>query len=88
MAKISKEQLDKIVSQQKELNKLVNQIGVLETQKHAALHKIAGINQDIEETKVELEKEYGNVNINLETGEYTIIEKEEDSELTVVKSED
>lgn len=88
MAKISKEQLDKIVSQQKELNNLINQIGVLETQKHAALHKIAGINQDIEETKVELEKEYGNVNINLETGEYTIIEKEEDSELTVVKSED
>jgi len=76
MAKITKEQLDTVVKQQQELNKLVNEIGVLETRKHAALHKIAGVNEDIEATKVELEKEYGNVSINLETGEYTIIEEE------------
>ena len=76
MAKITKEQLETVVKQQQELNKLVNEIGVLETRKHAAIHKIAGVNEDIDDTKVELEKEYGNVSINLETGEYTIIEEE------------
>jgi predicted nucleic acid-binding Zn-ribbon protein len=80
MAKITKEQLDIVVKQQQELNKLVNEIGVLETRKHAALHKIAGVNEDIEATKAELEKEYGSINVDLKTGEYTIIEEEETKE--------
>ena len=37
---------------------------------------MAGVNQDIEEFKKELEKEYGAINVNVETGEYTEIEKE------------
>lgn len=80
MAKITKEQLDVVVKQQQELNKLVNEIGVLETRKHAALHKIAGVNEDIEATKAELEKEYGSISVDLETGEYTIVEEEETKE--------
>lgn len=76
MAKISKEQLDKIVKQQQELNGLLTQIGGLEANKHSLLHKIAEVNQSVEETKKELEKEYGNVSIDLQTGEYTIIEEE------------
>jgi len=80
MAKITKEQLDIVVKQQQELNKLVNEIGVLETRKHAALHKIAGVNEDIEATKAELEKEYGSISVDLETGEYTIVEEEETKE--------
>jgi len=80
MAKITREQLDIVVKQQQELNKLVNEIGVLETRKHAALHKIAGVNEDIEATKAELEKEYGSISVDLETGEYTIIEEEETKE--------
>jgi len=80
MAKITKEQLDIVVKQQQELNKLVNEIGVLETRKHAALHKIAGVNEDIEATKAELEKEYGSISVDLETGEYTILEEEETKE--------
>jgi len=80
MANITKEQLDKVVKQQQELNKLVNEIGVLETRKHAALHKIAGVNEDIEATKAELEKEYGSISVDLETGEYTIVEEEKTKE--------
>lgn len=76
MAKISEEQLDKIVKQQQELNGLLTQIGGLEANKHSLLHKIAEVNQSVEETKKELEKEYGNVSIDLQTGEYTIIEEE------------
>jgi hypothetical protein len=41
---------------------------------------MAGINQDIEALKKELEEEYGSVNINLETGEYTPIEEEKENE--------
>ena len=77
MAKIKEEQLKQIVESQKELNQIVNQIGSLEANKHSLLHKLAGVNKDIEKLKVELEKEYGQINIDLSTGEYTIIEKEE-----------
>ena len=88
MAKITKEQLDLVVSQQSELSKVLNDIGALEANKHSLLHKIADVNKDIEQTKAELEKEYGAINIDLKTGEYTIIETEDDGELAVVKAED
>ena len=77
MAKIKEEQLKQVVDLQKELNQIVNQIGSLEANKHSLLHKLAGVNEDIEKLKAELEKEYGQINIDLSTGEYTIIEKEE-----------
>jgi len=88
MAKITKEQLDLVVSQQSELSKVLNDIGALEANKHSLLHKIADINKSIEQTKADLEKEYGSINIDLKTGEYTIIETEYNSELAVVKAED
>ena len=76
--KIKEEQLKIIQEQQKELNSIIHNVGVLEAQKHGLLHKFAGINQEVEDMKVELEKEYGAVNINLETGEYTKIEEEKE----------
>jgi len=87
MAKITKEQLDKVVSQQSELSGLVNEIGRIEASKHSLLHKIASVNEAIEVTKLELEKEYGNVSIDLSTGEYTVIETDAESDLSVIKSE-
>jgi len=77
MSKITDEQLEKLHKQQTALNTLLNKIGIAESQKHALLHEIAGVNQEIEEFKAELEKEYGSVNINLESGEYSKIEKDE-----------
>ena len=85
---ITAEELKQIKDQQTELGQVVNQIGQLEASKHALLHKIAGINQNIEETKKQLEEKYGSINIDLETGTYTEIEKEDDGDLSVVKSED
>ena len=76
--KIKEEQLKIIQEQQKELNSIMHNVGVLEAQKHGLLHKFAGINQEVEDMKVELEKEYGAVNINLETGEYTKIKEEKE----------
>ncbi len=76
--KITEEQLTKIQDQQKELNGILHEIGLLESQKHGLLHKIAEVNQDVETLKNELENQYGAVNINVEDGTYTEIEKKEE----------
>jgi len=76
MNKIKEEQLTKIQSQQKELNNILHEIGVLESTKHALLHRIAGVNEGVEVLKAELEEEYGAININVEDGSYTEIEPE------------
>ena len=76
MAKITKKQLKEIVKTNKELEDTVLEIGILETKKHSLLHKVAEVNKVLEEQKVELEKEYGKISINLETGEYTEITEE------------
>jgi predicted RNA binding protein with dsRBD fold (UPF0201 family) len=74
---ITKEQLTKIQEQQKQLSDLLKDIGFVEVQKHALLHKQAGLNDEIETFKAELEKEYGAITIDIETGNYTEIVKEE-----------
>jgi len=73
---ITQEQLEKVVSQQKDLQTLLTNIGILESQKHGFLHQLGELNKAIEEFKGELEAEYGAVNINLEDGSYTEIEKQ------------
>jgi hypothetical protein len=78
--KIKKEELEIIVKTNTELQQVLIQIGGIEAQKHSLLHRIADLNALIEEEKVKLEKEYGNVTINLETGEYTEIKKEKELE--------
>ena len=75
---ITKEQLTKIQEHQKQLSDLLKDIGFVEVQKHALLHKQAGLNQEIEDFKAELEKEYGAITIDIETGAYTEIVKEEE----------
>lgn len=75
--KIKKEQLETIQKQQQELNAKLQSLGYLEAQKHGILHDLAALNKDIEDFKTKLEEEYGPVNINLEDGSYTEIEKEE-----------
>ena len=76
--KIKDEQLEKIVKQSKEQNEMLRTIGVLETQKQGVLVRLAENNKGLDEIKKELEEEYGQVNINLEDGSYTDIEKEDD----------
>ena len=75
---IKKDQLKKIQDFQKDLNKFLNEVGFLEAQKTAVLSKFHEVNKQTEDFKKELEEEYGSININLEDGTYTSIEKEED----------
>ncbi len=77
---IKPEQLAKIKSQQKDLSDLLTNIGMLESQKHSHLHRIADVNRSVEEFKLELQKEYGDININVEDGSYAFLEKEENKE--------
>ena len=72
---IKKDQLEKIQGFQKELNKLLNEVGFLEAQKTQVLGKFGEVNKETEEFKKELETEYGSININLEDGTYTVIEE-------------
>lgn len=77
--KITEEQLKKLNDQQSLLGDILNRIGVLETEKHGLLHKVAEVNKQVEETKTELEEQYGAVTIDLKTGEYEPIKKEEEN---------
>ena len=54
MAKITEEQLKKVVEQNKELEDTVLEIGILESKKHALLHKVADVNKVLEESSYAL----------------------------------
>tara|TARA_R110000772_G_scaffold231025_1_gene341697 strand:- start:33 stop:284 length:252 start_codon:yes stop_codon:yes gene_type:complete len=71
---ITKEQLEKITKQQSRLSESLRSIGVLEVQKDTIKNIVIEVSKEIEETKQELEKEYGGVNIDLTDGSYTAIE--------------
>lgn len=75
--KITAEQLEKLVKNQRELNGVLVNIGVVESQKHSLLHQLADVNKESEEFKAELQAEYGSININLEDGSYVEVENEE-----------
>jgi len=76
--KITKKELEEVTVLKKNLDGVITNIGVLETQKHALLHKVAEVNEKLANNKKELEDKYGSINIDLDTGEYTKIEKEEE----------
>jgi phosphate uptake regulator len=76
--KITEEQLEKLTSQQTRLADMLKNIGALEIQKQNLAQQVKDLADEIEDSKVELEKEYGAINIDLRTGEYTEIEKKEE----------
>jgi len=77
MNKIKEEHLKEIQDQQTKLNNLLNQIGYVAAQKHGLLHEFGEVNKKVEDFKSVLEAEYGQININVETGEYTEIVNED-----------
>ena len=77
--KITAEQLEKINAGQKDLQSVLVNIGIVESQKHSYLHQLADLNKSIEDFKAEIEAQYGAININLQDGSYTEIVKESGS---------
>ena len=75
---ITEEQLKTLQEQQGKLNEMLRTVGVLEVQKSNVSKEIEALSKEIDVTKKELEDEYGQININLQDGSYTEIEKEDD----------
>jgi len=75
--KLTEKELEKLKTSYSNIDKIVFDIGVVESKKHGLLHELALLNEKLEEVKKELHIKYGEVNIDVHTGEYTDIEKEE-----------
>jgi len=79
--KITQEELEKVQQNQQDLQKRLANIGFLEVQKANDVSQIAMLEKEMGEIKKELQEKYGDVNINIQTGEYTDIPKEEVTKL-------
>jgi len=78
ITKITEEQLKTIKDQQAKLQNAFIDIGYIESKKHEALHIQVKAAEALEATKKQLEEEYGQVNIDLTDGSYTVIEKKDE----------
>jgi len=78
MKKITEEELIQIKNHRSKIDELMHQVGVLEANKHAALHEVAEVNSEINKYKKVLEDKYGSVNINVSDGTYVELEEVED----------
>jgi len=66
--KITDQQLEKLQSVVKNINKAQQEIGVAESRKHELLHLIFGLNDSIREMQTQFVKEYGSDEINIADG--------------------
>tara|TARA_R100000734_G_C3291665_1_gene83417 strand:- start:2 stop:295 length:294 start_codon:yes stop_codon:yes gene_type:complete len=66
--KITEEQLTKVQDQVNRINKFQLEIGILESSKHALLHQVGAVQNEISETQAELEKQYGTADVNVQDG--------------------
>jgi len=78
--KITDEQLKKVQSIVNTLNRAQLELGMMETKKHALLHNIQTIQDQLTVLQGEFEKEYGTVDINIQTGEINYKDGETDKE--------
>mgnify|MGYP003122511523 FL=1 len=75
--KVTKKELESIQNFSSKYSKISSDIGSLELNKQDLLLELAKTRQEIESEKAELQKKYGDVNINLQTGEYSENNKED-----------
>tara|TARA_Y100001963_G_scaffold152085_1_gene236214 strand:+ start:2415 stop:2693 length:279 start_codon:yes stop_codon:yes gene_type:complete len=76
--KITDEQLSTVNEMQAKLNDAVYRLGMLDLQKETVRRGFQDNSKEMEDIKKSLEEEYGAINIDLKTGEYTLVDKEED----------
>lgn len=74
---ITEEQLKSIQEIVAPINQAQMELGRMATQKHMILHEITRLQDSLKEEQVALEKEYGKVNINIQTGEIAYPEDEQ-----------
>ena len=78
--KVTDEQLKELQEIVNKLNQIQMQIGGLALQKHELSHAMVEVNSDLIEKKKKLEKEYGDITINMTDGTITEKEKEDASD--------
>ena len=66
---ITDEQLKAIQEIISPINNMQMELGRIESRKHMMLHQVSQLQESLQEEQVALEKEYGKVNINIQTGE-------------------
>ena len=69
MNKLEDNELKELREKIEAINSLQMKIGGLESQKHELLHEISGSVETFKSLQSTLEKKYGNVNIDISTGE-------------------
>jgi len=69
--KLTDEQLEKLQSYVNSANRIQLTIGGLEAQKHEWLHKLIAVRENMDVFQKELESQYGDVQIDLQTGVIT-----------------
>ena len=74
---ITEEQLKAIQDIVAPINQSHLELGRLETRKHAILHDIVNLQDLLAQKQLELEKEYGKVNININDGKIDYPEDEQ-----------
>tara|TARA_Y100000389_G_C17414036_1_gene492626 strand:- start:1284 stop:1544 length:261 start_codon:yes stop_codon:yes gene_type:complete len=79
--KLSEEELKTLKDYQKKQNQITFNLGnvdiqkaILEGQRSTILENLANLQEESNKTAKELQDKYGDGNINLETGEFTIVE--------------
>jgi allophanate hydrolase subunit 1 len=75
VSKIENDELSDLQELVKNINQYQLQIGGFEAQKHDLLHQLVGIKQSLNDLQKNLEDKYGNVSIDIQSGEI----KENDS---------
>jgi regulator of replication initiation timing len=78
MKKVTDQELEKLQQFVNTINEAQATIGGLETQKHALVTETEGLITELKAMQAELEKEYGNVTVNLTTGEITDADNPQD----------
>jgi len=67
--KITDEQLKKVQETVNTINRAQIEIGGMELRKHEMLHQLAGVKDELTSLQEELRKEYGTIDVNIQTGE-------------------
>ena len=78
--KISEEHLKDLQGKVNTINQAQLQLGNIESQKHALLHNIAGMQKELSDFQNTLEEEYCKVSINIQDGSITEIPQENTDE--------
>jgi small-conductance mechanosensitive channel len=74
--KIKEEQLTKLQGLVNQINQLQMELGQVESRKYDVIAAIPAVRKELNEFQSELEKEYGNVSINIQDGTIKEVEDE------------